>query len=111
MGFGDLTGVTEMENEAGVECKGEPGRVAPVIDRNRCEAKAKCVEVCPFNVFEVQTLASSDRAMLTLVGRLKAWSHGNRQAVVTRPADCRACQLCVKACPEGAIRLVHHPQP
>jgi 4Fe-4S ferredoxin len=95
-----------MPNPPEVECKGEPGRVAPIIDRNRCEAKAKCVELCPFGVFEIRKLEPPDRAALSIVGRVKAWAHGNRQAYVIRPADCHACQLCLKACPEDAIRLV-----
>ncbi|MDO9313186.1 MAG: ferredoxin family protein [Burkholderiaceae bacterium] len=95
-----------MEEQRGVECPGVPGRVAPEIDRNRCEAKATCIEVCPFDVFEIRTLVPSDRDALSWRGRIKAWAHGNRQAYVIRPADCHACQLCIKACPEDAIRLV-----
>ena len=88
-----------------VECKGEPGRVAPVVDRNRCEAKAECVRVCPYNVFEIRSLSTQDRALLSVRGKLKAWAHGNQQAFVVRPGDCHACQLCVKVCPEQALRL------
>jgi NAD-dependent dihydropyrimidine dehydrogenase PreA subunit len=80
--------------------------VTPVVDRRRCEAKAACVAVCPFGVFEIRALEASDRAALSLVGRLKAWAHGNRQAYVVRPADCRACRMCIDACPEDAIRLL-----
>jgi len=98
-----------MQTDPHVSCKGEPGRVAPVIDRNRCEAKAKCVEVCPFDVFAIRPLESSDRAALSFLGSVKAWVHGNRQAYVLRPDDCHACQLCIKACPEGAIRLAPYP--
>jgi 4Fe-4S ferredoxin len=98
-----------MKGAAAAACKGDAGRVAPVIDRNRCEAKAKCVELCPYAVFEIQPLASSDRAALSMRGRLKAWAHGNRQAYVIRPADCHACQLCIEACPEDAIHLAPYP--
>ena len=91
-----------------VDCKGQPGRVAPVIDRNRCEAKAACVDVCPFDVFEIRDLRPSDRAGLSLRGRIKAWAHGNRQAYVVQPDNCHACGLCVSACPEAAIRLAAH---
>ena len=86
-------------------CRGEPGRVAPVVDRNRCEAKEDCVAVCPYDVFEIQDLSREDRASLSLLGKLKAWAHGNRQAFVVRPNDCHACQLCVAACPENALTL------
>jgi len=88
------------------DCKGEAGRVAPVIDRNRCEAKAGCVAVCPHAVFEIRALAAADRAALSLRGRLKAWGHGHRQAYVVRAADCHACRACIDACPEDAIRLL-----
>jgi len=98
-----------MPTDPDVDCKGEPGRIAPVIDRNHCEAKASCVEVCPFDVFAIRPLEASDRATLSLLGRVKAWAHGNRQAYVLRPDACHACQLCVKVCPEGAIRLVPYP--
>ena len=27
------------------DCRGESGRIAPVVDRNRCEAKADCLRV------------------------------------------------------------------
>lgn len=92
-------------NEKPDECRGTPGRVAPVVDRNRCEAKGECVVVCPYDVFEIRGLTAVERATLDLRGRLKAWIHGNEQAFVARPDDCHACQLCIKACPEQALRL------
>lgn len=78
----------------------------PVIDANRCEAKAECVRVCPWQVFELRTLTEADKAALSWSGRLKARFHGNRQAFVVRPDDCHACAKCIAACPEDAIRLV-----
>ena len=87
------------------DCKGEPGRVAPVVDRNRCEGKEDCVRVCPYDVFEMRKLAPEDRAGMSFLGKLKAFAHGNRQAYVVRAADCHACQLCIAACPEDALRL------
>lgn len=86
-------------------CKHPPGVVAPAIDRNRCEGKEDCVRVCPYAVFEVRELSRHERGALSFAGRLKAWAHGNRQAFAVRAADCHACQLCVEACPEDAIRL------
>jgi NAD-dependent dihydropyrimidine dehydrogenase PreA subunit len=87
------------------ECRGEPGRAAPIVDRNRCEGKEDCVRVCPYDVFEIRVLDAAERASLSLLGRLKAWAHGNRQAFAVRPADCHACQKCIDACPESALRL------
>lgn len=91
-------------------CRGEAGKVAPVVDRNRCEAKDDCVRVCPYDVFEIRPLGSEERASLSLLGKLKAWAHGGKQAFVVRPEACHACQLCVDACPENALRLVPNRQ-
>lgn len=85
-------------------CK-EPGLLAPVIDRNRCEGKEDCVRVCPYDVFEIRVLSPAERASLSFKGRMKAFFHGNRQAFAVRAADCHACGECVEACPEGAITL------
>jgi NAD-dependent dihydropyrimidine dehydrogenase PreA subunit len=75
------------------------------VDRNRCEAKADCVRVCPYDVFEIRPLSRADREILSWLGKLKAWAHGNRQAFVARPEACHACQLCIDACPERALSL------
>jgi 4Fe-4S ferredoxin len=86
-------------------CNDEAGRLKPVVDRNRCEGKEDCVRVCPYDVFEIRTLAKPDRASLSLVGRIKAWAHGGKQAYVVLPDACHACRLCVDACPENALTL------
>jgi NAD-dependent dihydropyrimidine dehydrogenase PreA subunit len=86
------------------ECKGASVLV-PVIDRNRCEGKEDCVRVCPYDVFELGVLSSKERATLSLVGKLKAFAHGGRQAFAVRADACHGCGLCVEACPEKAIRL------
>lgn len=88
-----------------IECRGEPGKVAPVVDRNRCEAKGDCVDVCPYDVFEIRKLAPEDRLGQSWIGRLKTWAHGGKQAYVAKPEACRACSLCIEACPEDALRL------
>jgi NAD-dependent dihydropyrimidine dehydrogenase PreA subunit len=97
--------MTRVASTASSACPGEPGRVAPVVDRNRCEAKADCVRVCPYGVFEIRALSRAERASLSWVGKLRTFAHGNRQAFVARPEACHACQLCVEACPEDALRL------
>jgi 4Fe-4S ferredoxin len=90
-------------------CSPNSGRVIPVIDRNRCEGKAECEIVCPYEVFSVKKIGAEERAQLSLRGRFKAFFHGGKQAFVTHADACHACGLCVNACPEKAIRLVAQP--
>jgi 4Fe-4S ferredoxin len=86
-------------------CKARAGAWAPVVDRSRCEAKGDCVEVCPYAVFEVQLIEDADYRALSFFSRLKVIAHGRRSAYTPRADDCRACGLCVVACPEHALRL------
>jgi 4Fe-4S ferredoxin len=87
------------------DCK-EPNVLHPVIDRARCEAKADCIPVCPYDVIELRPLSAADKAALGPLARLKAFVHGNKQAYIKDASLCRACGECVKACPEKAIKLV-----
>jgi NAD-dependent dihydropyrimidine dehydrogenase PreA subunit len=87
-------------------CDPEPGRLVPIVDRARCEGKADCVRVCPYDVFVVRRLDADERAALSLFPRLKLLVHGGEQAFVARPDACHACGRCVTACPERAIGLV-----
>ena len=98
-----------MSTPTAEACPGQPGKVAPVVDRNRCEAKADCVRVCPYDVFEIRPLTEADRQGLSLRGRIKSWAHGNTQAYVVHPEACHACQLCITACPEQALSLAPLP--
>ena len=94
-----------MPTSLTASCPGEPGTVAPVVARNRCAAKADCVRVCPYDVFEIRPLTEADRQGLSFRGRIKSWAHGNKQAYVVHPEACQACQLCITACPEQALSL------
>lgn len=87
-------------------CKQAPGAFIPVIDRNRCEGKGPCIDVCPYLVFEMFTLPEEERAKLSLKGKIKGFVHRWRQADVVLPELCKACGLCVSACPEHAITLI-----
>lgn len=87
-------------------CKYPAGQFVPQINRKRCEGKADCVQVCPTNVFAVQTLPASQRSGLGLIGTVKGIAHRWQQAIVVNSSACEACGLCIKACPENAISLV-----
>jgi NAD-dependent dihydropyrimidine dehydrogenase PreA subunit len=89
-----------------VRCRADGGLFGPQINRNRCEGKGECERVCPYGVFKVGTLAAPDRRGLSLVGRLKGIGHRWQQALLVNADACRACGLCVAACPEKAITLV-----
>src|SRR5579863_10601747 len=87
----------------GEHCLAPAGTWVPLIDRTKCEGKKECVEVCPYNVFELGTLTEPEFDAMLLVGKLKAIRHGHRTARTPRASECRACGLCVVACPEDAI--------
>lgn len=93
----------------GEKCRAPAARWEPAVDRNKCEGKSDCVDVCPYSVFELGTLTDSEFAALTTLGRLKARRHELRTSRTPRAESCRACGLCVVACPEDAITLVVRP--
>jgi 4Fe-4S ferredoxin len=95
-----------MNRPASVVCKQLPGVIAPSVDFARCEGKADCVTVCPENVFEIRRIEAADYQALRPLQRLKLRVHGMKVAYVPHADACRACGLCVSACPEHAITLV-----
>jgi NAD-dependent dihydropyrimidine dehydrogenase PreA subunit len=89
----------------GEKCGADPERWVPIVDRARCEGKRDCVEVCPYAVFEVRRMDDADFQALGLRSRFKVLVHGRQTAYTPNADSCRACGLCVVACPEDAIRL------
>ena len=87
------------------ECKQEPGAFVPVVNRAKCEGKKDCVEACPYDVFTVRTIDDDDFAKLGFLAKLKSRAHGKQTAYTPNASACRACGLCVDACPEKAITL------
>ncbi|ESQ76177.1 ferredoxin family protein [Asticcacaulis sp. AC402] len=86
-------------------CLQTPGVVKPVIDRDRCDGKADCVDVCPYNVFELGIMPPEQRTGLGFMTHVRGALNGWKQSFAVRAEACRACGLCVSACPEKAIRL------
>lgn len=86
----------------------EAGLFFPIIDRNACEGKGPCVQVCLHNVLVMGILPLVDRGQLTRVGKVKGFVHGWRQAFIVDKDACTACGLCVQSCPEKAIKLGRH---
>ena len=89
----------------GEKCHAPPGSWIPVVDRGKCEGKSDCVAVCPYSVFALGTLTQEEYDGLGFVGKLKARGHDRATSRTPRASDCRACGLCVIACPEDAISL------
>jgi len=88
------------------ECRSAPGTFAPVVSRGKCEGKADCARVCPYDVFEVRRIDDADFAALGVLAKLKSVAHGRKTAYAPRASACQACGKCVDACPEKAIKLV-----
>jgi 4Fe-4S ferredoxin len=87
------------------ECRADPGEFVPIVDRAKCEGKAKCVEVCPVDAFEVRRMDDADFARLGVFAKIKSIAHGRKTAYTPRASGCEACGKCVSACPEKAIKL------
>ena len=100
-----LARMPKLPKASAADCK-DVGVLRPEIDRNKCEGKAACVDVCPHDVFEVRVIDVADRKQLSLLGRLKSRVHGGKTAYTPRAAECASCGACVTACPEKAIKLV-----
>lgn len=85
-------------------CDNAGGKLMPIVNFNSCGAKADCVAVCPYDVFEMRPITIEDKAKLNLKGKIKTFFF-KEKAYLTDPSLCHDCGLCVQACPERAIKL------
>lgn len=83
-------------------CSETSGILTPVVNLNNCGGKEDCIPACPYNVLEMTTISEEDK----LKGKLKTFFKP-KKAYITNANLCYACGLCVKACPERAIKLIH----
>ena len=66
----------------------------PEVNNDLCNGNGKCVNVCPANVFVLNSINST-----------------KKRAEVARPKDCiPLCKLCADACPKKAITLPDRKQ-
>ena len=92
-------------------CSQPAGKLRPVVDAGRCEAKAACEAICPVDVFAIERINPDVFRTLPLTSRLKVWVHSMKTAVTPNADACLGCALCVAACPEKAIRLLSSDRP
>ncbi len=86
------------------DCR-EPQIMKPLIHLGKCEGAGDCADVCPYDVFEIRKATDAERQGFNLKERIKSFVHGHNKGFVVKPNQCHACGLCVKACPEKAIKL------
>ena len=51
-------------------CKPKAGVLIPIVNLNKCEGKGHCIEVCPYDVFEMKPISDEEYAQMNFVGKL-----------------------------------------
>lgn len=88
-------------------CSNRTEKLMPIVNFNNCSGKKDCVEICPYNVFELRSITKEDKTNLNIKGRIKTFFI-SQKAYVINPSQCHTCGLCVKVCPEKAIKLTRY---
>ena len=57
----------------------------PIVDEKKCTGCNTCVEICPMQVFELDS--------------------AKKKAVVKKANECIGCRACEVQCPESAIKV------
>lgn len=86
-------------------CRQPSGMFVPVVNLKRCEGKGDCFQVCPEHVFQIRPIEDKAYQALNLLQKIRLRVHGMQVAYTADADACRACGLCVAACPEKAITL------
>lgn len=71
----------------------------PIIDKNKCKACNKCVEICPKKIIRLGIEAKN------VYVACSSHSIGKEKRAVC-PVGCICCKLCEKACPVDAIHVI-----
>jgi len=71
----------------------------PLVDKDKCRACNKCVEICPKKLFSLIAVTH------TVYVACSSHDSGKDTKAVC-PIGCIACGLCVKACPFDAIHVI-----
>jgi RnfABCDGE-type electron transport complex B subunit len=76
-----------------------PGESLPIVDKNKCKACNKCVEICPKKLFSLVPLTH------TVYVACSSLDLGKDTRVVC-PVGCIACHKCEEVCPVDAIHVI-----
>src|SRR5215216_7989109 len=68
----------------GEQCRAPAGQFVPQVNRNRCEGKSDCAQVCPYDVFEVRRIDDADWRALSVLAKLKVFAHRKQSAYAVR---------------------------